>query len=77
MATAADRRAILTVSLSPANPDALVVAEALRRVPDGGRSAALLGWAAAYLQGRALDTPAIGAELGMSEAEFDAALDEF
>lgn len=46
-------------------------------MPKGRRSAAILAWAAAYLQGRALETPAMIAELGMSEAEFDQLLDDF
>ncbi len=75
--TTTGRRTILPISLSPANPDAAVVAEALKDVPSRGRSAAILSWAAAYLQGRALETPAICAELGMTEEEFDAALDAF
>lgn len=73
----AGRRVIVPLSLSPANPDALVVAAALADVPPRGRSAAILSWAAAYLQGRALEAPAIEADLGMSEEELDAALDNF
>jgi|GEM_PF-2706360 len=71
------RRAPLTLSLSPANPDALVVAAALKGVPAGQRSASLLRWAAAYLQGGVLDAPAVASALGMSEAELDALLDDF
>ncbi len=72
------KRAILSLSLSPTNPDAAVVAEALTQVPARERSAALLRWAAAYLQGRALEQPSVVmAELGMSESDLDALLDEF
>lgn len=71
------QRTILPISLAPGNPDALVVAAALREVPHGQRSAAILGWAAAYLQGRAREQPDVIPELGMSEAELDALLDDF
>lgn len=77
MTAAISRRAILSVSLSPANPDAVVVAAALRDVPDGQRSATLVQWAAAYLQGRARETSPVLTELGMTEAELDQLLDDF
>lgn len=71
------QRAIVTLSLSPANPDAVVIATALKSLGKGERSAAILRWAAAYLQGRALEAPAVIPELGMSEEELDQLLDDF
>lgn len=71
------QRTIFALSLSPANPDAVVVATALKSVGKGERSAAIVRWAAAYLQGKALETAPIVAELGMSEAEFDELIDDF
>lgn len=75
--TAVGRRAVLPISLSPANPDAVAVAAALRDLPKGQRSASLLAWAAAYLRGEAAQTAVTVADLGMSEAELDQLLDEF
>lgn len=71
------KRAIWTVSVSLANPDAVVVTQALMGTPKGERSALLLKWAAAYLQGRALETPAIIDGLGMTDEELDGFLDDF
>lgn len=74
---AATRRTVLPISLSPANPDALTVAAALKELPRGQRSASLLAWAAAYLRGEVSSAPALIPELGMSEEELDQLLDEF
>lgn len=72
------RRVIVPLSLSPANPDALIVAQALADIGERGRSAAILRWAAAYLQGQAREVPTPAeAALGMSEEELDALLDAF
>jgi hypothetical protein len=71
------QRTVLPLSLSPANPDAVIVATALKDVAKGQRSAAVLQWAAAYLQGKAREGPAIIAELGISEEELDQLLDDF
>lgn len=77
MTTTTGRRTVLPVSLSPANPDAVLVAAALRDVGKGQRSVTLLAWAAAYLRGEVSQGLAISAELGMTEAELDALLDDF
>ncbi len=73
------RRTIVSLSLSPANPDAMLVAQALKdqAVPQGQRSAKILEWAAAYLSGKANETPAIIPEIGLSEEEIDGLLDDF
>jgi hypothetical protein len=70
-------RAIWPISISPTNPDAQVVAQALKDAPKGERSALILRWAAAYLQGRAKEQPIAMNELGMSDAELSELLDDF
>jgi hypothetical protein len=77
VATFQGRRTVLPISLSPANPDAVTVATALRDVAQGGRSAALLAWAAAFLRGEVGGQPALIPELGISEEELDQLLDDF
>lgn len=66
----------LTISLSPANPDACLVAQALQDIEPGHRSAELLRWAAGFLSGRAAEQPIVAA-MGLSEDELDALLDDF
>lgn len=73
----ARRRVVLAVSLSPANPDAVAVAEALRGVPDGRRSAALLAWAAAYLRGEVGARADAASDEALDEGAIDALLDDF
>lgn len=48
-------RQVISLSLAPGNPDAVRVLEALdaEQVPRRQRSAVLLAWLAAYLDGRA------------------------
>ena len=70
-------RKIWPISISPRNPDAVVVAQALQSTPRGDRSALLLKWAAAYLQGKANDRPAAISELGMTDDELSELLDDF
>ena len=70
------RRQPLTISLSPANPDAVLVLQALQVVERRQRSAELLRWAAGFLSGRAVEVPII-TDMGLSEEEFDALLDDF
>lgn len=72
-----DARAIWSVSISPRNPDAVIVAQALQGAPARERSALLLKWAAAYLQGKANDAPAIPPAFGMSDDEISSLLDDF
>ena len=71
------RRTVIPLSLSPANPNAVLVLRALAQVPKGERSARLLEWAAGYLSGRANDESALIPEIGMSEEELDQLLDDF
>jgi hypothetical protein len=73
------RRTPMTISLSPANPDAVVVIDALAHIPPRQRSATLLHWAAEYLQGRANAAQAAEIEdgLGLTDEEVDALLDAF
>lgn len=71
------RRRILVVSLSARNPDAVAVAQALADVPARQRSEQLLGWAAAYLQGRVNEAAGEASPLGLSEEELDQLLDDF
>lgn len=47
------RRTVMKLSMSPGNPDAVLVAQALQEIPKGQQSAVLLSWAAAYLRGEA------------------------
>lgn len=70
-------RDIWPISVSPSNPDAQVVAQALKDAPKGERSSLLLRWAAAYLQGKAKEQPAIVPELGISDEDLDDRLDDF
>lgn len=70
-------RIVMPISMSPLNPDAQIVAQALKDVPPGGRSAAILRWAAAYLNGQTNSQPVVIPEIGMTEDEFDALLDDF
>jgi len=71
------KRGRATVSFSPLNPDAVIVAQAFREIPAGQRSAALMRWAAAWLRGEANSQPVESAELTMTDEEFDALLDNF
>lgn len=73
------QRTVLSLSLSPANPDAVTVATALkeRNIEKGKRTAAILTWAAAYLQGKGAEEPIAVNPLGLSEEEIDALLDDF
>jgi len=74
------KRGKLTISLSPRNPDAITVGEALKEIPARQRSAELLRWAAAYLAGeqRALTQPDVSTGFSEEEiADIDAALDNF
>ena len=70
-------RIIWSVSISPRNPDAVTVAQALKDVLPRERSALLLRWAAAHLQGKANDQPAILPEFGMSDEEISGLLDDW
>lgn len=70
-------RVVWPISVSERNPDALVVAQALQGTPKGDRSALLLRWAAAYLQGKANDQPPVIPELGMTDEELSELLDDF
>jgi hypothetical protein len=71
------KRTVMPLSLSPANPDAVVVVQALKSVPSGRRSAALLRWAAAFVTGQTNDQPMLIDGLNMTEDELDELLDDF
>lgn len=71
------QRKIWPISISPRNPDAVVVVQALKGALKGERSLLLLRWAAAYLQGKANQQPASIPELGMTEDELDDLLNDF
>lgn len=70
------RRTVVSVSVSPRNPDAAAVAEALaeRGIPLTHCGGQLLAWAAAYLAGRALERVEC-AEATISDDELDVLLD--
>lgn len=70
-------RTVWPISVSPLNPDAIIVAQALKEAPKGERSALLLRWAAAYLQGRVDDQPIVIPEFGMTDDELSDLLDGF
>lgn len=71
------KRTVMPLSLSPANPDALIVAQALKNVPAGQRSAALLHWAAAFVTGQTNEQPVVIDGLDITEEELDDLLDDF
>ncbi len=79
MSISPGQRKVVSLSLSPANPNAEIVLHGLKehQVPQGQRSAKILEWAAAYLSGRANEQPTMLPGFGMSEAELDALLDDF
>lgn len=70
-------RVVISVSLSPANPDAAQVLKALAEedIPNRQRSATLVSWLAAYLSGQARTRMLAGD--GMSDEELDDCLDDF
>jgi hypothetical protein len=72
------RRTVISVSVSPRNPDAALVAEALAEqgieLTRGGGQ--ILAWAAAFLNG-ASATPRRIEEPGISDEELDALLNDF
>ena len=70
------KRRPLTISLSAANPDAVLVLQALQATPHGQWSAELLRWAAGFLSGRAVEQPIV-TDMGLSEDDLDALLDDF
>lgn len=65
----------ITISLSSKNDDAVTVAQALEQVAHWKRSAELVRWAAAYLNGKALTQIAPLPELDLIQKEYDDALD--
>lgn len=70
------RRDRVTISLSPKNPDAVAVMDAIRDIPTRQRSAEMLRWAAAYLSGKQRELLAEHIP-GLDDDEIDAALDDF
>lgn len=72
------QRARITISLSTKNEDAATVLRALAAAPHWKRSAELIRWAAAYLNGEALvKEEKTAMEIGMTEDEFDEAMDDW
>lgn len=69
------KRKILSVSLSYQNPDAIIVARRLSEIPEGQRSAALLKWAAAFLNGMVIIAGQDPTAEVISDDEFDKLLD--
>lgn len=74
----AEWRTVISVSVSPRNPDAALVAQALaeRGIALTRGGSLILEWAAAYLSGRAAEPPPV-AELIISDEELTALLDDF
>lgn len=70
------KRGRMTISLSPKNEDAALVARALEQAPERQRSALLLRWAAAHLSGETA-APAQPREWNPNEADIDAAIDDW
>lgn len=71
------KRTRVTISLSPKNEDASTVLRALEKAPYWKRSAELLRWAAAYLNGETAAQTSIIPEIGMSQEELDSAIDDW
>jgi hypothetical protein len=65
----------ITISLSSKNQDAVTVLRALDKAPYWKRSAELLRWAAAYLNGEVAITESESTDLDIEE--IDALLDDF
>jgi hypothetical protein len=70
-------RTRVTISLSPRSEDAVTVLRALEKVKHWRRSAELLRWAAAYLNGEALQKTEVLLDMDLTDAELDALLDDF
>ena len=68
-------RTRITISLSAKNSDSVVVLRALEQAPHWKRSAELVRWAAAYLNGESLVRAEVIPELDMTEEELDTLLD--
>lgn len=71
------RRSRITISLSSKNADATTVLRALDQAPYWKRSAELVRWAAAYLNGESMAQVESTPALDMTEDELDALLDDF
>jgi len=65
----------ITISLSSTSDDAVTVARALEQAPHWKRSAELVRWAAAYLNGKALAQASPLPGLDLTEEELDDAID--
>lgn len=70
------RRTRLTISFSAKSGDSQTVLRALEKAPHWKRSAELVRWAAAYLNGESLAQSNAIPELDMTEAEIDMLLDD-
>jgi hypothetical protein len=67
----------MTISLSHQNPDAVLVLNTLQDVPPRYRSAALLRWAAAYLNGQVNERPSPFTGIDMTEEDIGKLMDDF
>lgn len=65
----------ITISFSAKSKDSAVVLRALEKAPRWKRSAELVRWAAAYLNGESLACAETIPELGMTDEEIDALFD--
>jgi hypothetical protein len=72
-------RKVVSVSISERNADAMLVAErcADLGIPIGRSGRQILAWAALYLSGATAQAAIETVEPGMSDADLDAALDDF
>lgn len=70
------KRARITISLSTKSEDAATVLHALEDAPYWKRSAELIRWAAAYLNGESMAREEASPE-EMDEDEIDARMDDF
>lgn len=66
----------ITISLAAKSKDAETVRRALEQAPRWKHSHELIRWAAAYLNGEAIENDAPRSD-GLDEAEIDALLDDF
>lgn len=70
------KREMLNISLSYGNRNAVIVMNALKSIPVGQRSAAILEWAAAHLEGKTISAHVVSlSDIIIPEDEFDDLID--
>ena len=73
------KRRVISVSFSEKNPDAVVVAQALRDrgITLGHGGGKILAWAAAAIQGKLVvsEAPSLEESFGMTEQDISASID--